>query len=155
MTEQATFAAGCFWHVEEAFRVIKGVTKTEAGYMGGTMKNPSYEAVCTDETGHAEVVQVEFDPQVVHYTGLLKAFWSMHDPTQKNRQGPDEGTQYRSAIFYHSDEQKKLAEQSKKDEQKKHKAQIATEIVPAKTFYRAEDYHQKYLMKRGRNTCAI
>lgn len=151
--EQATFAAGCFWHVEEAFRVVKGVTKTEVGYMGGAMKNPTYEAVCTDETGHAEVVQLEFDPNVVSYKDLLQVFWSVHDPTQKNRQGPDEGTQYRSAVFYHTAEQKKIAEESKNAEQKKRDKPIATEIVPAAAFYRAEDYHQQYLMKRGRNTC--
>lgn len=152
--ETATFAAGCFWHVEETFRVIKGVLKTEAGYMGGTMKKPTYEQVCTDRTGHAEAVRLEFDPKVVAYKDLLTVFWSTHDPTQKNRQGPDVGTQYRSAIFYHTPEQKKAAEQSLKDEQKKHKESIATEIAPAGEFWKAEDYHQHYLMKRGRNTCA-
>ena len=108
--EKATFGAGCFWHVEEEFRIIKGVTKTEVGYMGGTMKNPSYEDVCGHKTGHAEVLQLEFDPTVLPYEKLLKAFWAIHDPTQKNRQGPDVGTQYRSAIFYHNEEQKKAAE---------------------------------------------
>ena len=152
--ETATFAAGCFWHVEETFRVIKGVLKTTVGYMGGTMSKPTYEQVCTDRTGHAEVVQLEFDPKVVTYKDLLKVFWSTHDPTQKNRQGPDVGMQYRSAIFYHTPEQQKTAEQSLKDEQQKHKQPIATEIVPAGTFWKAEDYHQQYLMKRGRNTCA-
>lgn len=151
--ETATFAAGCFWHVEEAFRTVKGVVKTEVGYAGGKMKNPTYEDVCTDETGHAEVVHVEFDPAVVSYQELLKVFWSVHDPTQKNRQGPDVGTQYRSAIFYHTPEQKTIAEQSLKEEQHKHDKPIATEIVPAGQFYRAEDYHQKYLMKRGEKTC--
>ncbi len=155
MTETATFGAGCFWHVEEAFREIKGVVKTEVGYMGGTMKNPTYEDVCTDETGHAEVVQVEFDPKIVSYEKLLEVFWSIHDPTQKNRQGPDEGTQYRSAIFYHSEEQKKAAEKSLREIQKKYKEKIATEIVKANTFYRAEEYHQKYLMKKGLKTCGI
>lgn len=149
----ATFAAGCFWHVEEAFRVIKGVVKTDAGYMGGAMKNPTYEQVCTDRTGHAEAVRLEYDPTIVSYKDLLRVFWSIHDPTQKNRQGPDVGTQYRSAIFTHTPEQKKLAEQSRKDEQTRRDAPIATEIVPAGTFYRAEDYHQQYLMKRGRKTC--
>jgi peptide-methionine (S)-S-oxide reductase len=153
--EKATFGAGCFWHVEEAFREIKGVVKTEAGYMGGKMKNPTYEDVCTDETGHAEVVQVEFDPKVVQYEKLLEVFWNSHNPTQKNRQGPDEGTQYRSAIFYYSESQKKTAEKSLKEAQKKFKDKIATEIVKANTFYPAEDYHQKYLMKRGLKTCGI
>ena len=149
----ATFAAGCFWHVEEAFRVVAGVTKTAVGYMGGVIKNPTYEQVCTDTTGHAEVVQVEFNPETVAYKDLVQLFWSIHDPTQKNRQGPDEGTQYRSAIFYHDAGQKKVAEESLKDEQKRRDKPIATEIVAAGTFYPAEDYHQKYLMKRGRNTC--
>ncbi len=154
-TETATFGAGCFWHVEEAFREINGVKKTEVGYMGGEMKNPTYEDVCTDETGHAEVVQVEFDPALVQYDKLLEVFWNIHDPTQKNRQRLDEGTQYRSAIFYHSEAQKKAAEKSLKEEQKKHKEKIATEIVKAGTFYRAEEYHQKYLMKRGRKVCGF
>ena len=153
MTEKATFGAGCFWHVEEAFREIKGVLKTEVGYMGGKMKNPTYEDVCTDETGHAEVVQIEFDPKVVPYEKLLEVFWTIHDPTQKNRQGPDEGTQYRSAIFYHTEEQKKIAEKSLQNEQKHHKEKIATEITKAHTFYKAEEYHQKYLMKKGLKTC--
>jgi len=153
--EKATFGAGCFWHVEEAFREITGVVKTEVGYMGGTMKNPTYEDVCTDETGHAEVVQLEFDSNVVPYEKLLEAFWTIHDPTQKNRQGPDEGTQYRSAIFYHTEEQRKIAEKSLKEEQKKHKETIATEIIKAGTFYKAEEYHQKYLMKRGLKTCGV
>lgn len=151
----ATFAAGCFWHVEEAFRTLKGVKKTTVGYIGGTMKNPTYEAVCSDKTGHAEACQVEYDEKQISYKELLKAFWSCHNPTQKNRQGPDVGTQYRSAIFYHSEEQKKEAEQSLKEEQKKYDDKIATEIVKAGTFYPAEDYHQKYLMKRGLKTCGI
>jgi len=151
----ATFGAGCFWHVEEAFREIKGVVKTEVGYMGGEMKNPTYEDVCTDETGHAEVVQLEFDSKVVPYEKLLEVFWMIHDPTQKNRQGPDEGTQYRSAIFYHTEEQKKKAEKSLREEQKRRKEKIATEIVKAGTLYKAEEYHQKYLMKRGLKTCGI
>ena len=155
MMELATFAAGCFWHVEEAFRVIKGVNKTTVGYMGGTTENPTYEQVCTNTTGHAEVCQVEYDTKVVSYDDLLKVFWSIHDPTQKNRQGPDEGTQYRSAIFCHTEEQKKTAEQSLKDERKKHAQPITTEIVPAQKFYSAEEYHQKYLMKRGLKTCGI
>ncbi len=153
--EKATFGAGCFWHVEEAFREIKGVVKTEVGYMGGKMKNPNYEDVCTDETGHAEVVQIEFDPKIVPYEKLLEVFWTIHDPTQKNMQGPDKGTQYRSAIFYHNEEQKKIAEKSLLKEQKHHKEKIATEITKANTFYRAEEYHQKYLMKKGSKTCGI
>ncbi len=151
----ATFAAGCFWHVEEAFREIKGVISTTAGYTGGKMKNPTYEEVCTDETGHAEAVQIEYDPKIVPYEKLLEVFWTIHDPTQKNRQGPDEGTQYRSAIFYHTEEQKKLAEKSLKEEQKKHKEKIATKITKATVFYPAEEYHQKYLMKRGQKSCGI
>ncbi len=151
----ATFAAGCFWHVEEAFREIKGVVKTEVGYMGGAMKNPTYEDVCSDETGHAEVLQVEFDEKKVSFKELLKVFWNCHDPTQKNRQGPDVGTQYRSAIFYHSEQQKKDSELSMKEAQKKYDKKIETEIVKAGTFYPAEEYHQKYLMKRGLKTCGI
>ena len=149
----ATFAAGCFWHVEEAFRTLKGVTKTAVGYMGGAMKNPTYEQVCTDETGHAEVCQVEYDEKQISFKELLNAFWKCHNPTQKNRQGPDVGTQYRSAIFYHSEQQKKEAQESLKEEQKKYDEKIATEIVKAGTFYPAEDYHQKYLMKKGLKTC--
>ena len=141
--------------MEEAFREIKGVVKTEVGYMGGTMKNPTYEDVCSHKTGHAEVVRLEFDPEVVPYEKLLDVFWSIHDPTQKNRQGPDVGTQYRSAIFYHNEEQKKAAEKSLKEEQKKYDKQIATEIVKATIFYPAEEYHQKYLMKKGLKTCGI
>jgi peptide-methionine (S)-S-oxide reductase len=155
MKQIATFAAGCFWHVEEAFRTITGVLKTEVGYTGGKMKKPTYEDVCTDETGHAEAVRVEFDPAIVPYEKLLEVFWSIHDPTQKNRQGPDEGTQYRSAIFYHTEEQKKTAEKSLKEEQKSRKPKIATEITKASTFYKAEEYHQKYLAKRGKSTCGI
>lgn len=153
--QKATFAAGCFWHVEEAFREIKGVISTTVGYTGGKMKNPTYEEVCTDETGHAEAVQIEYDPKIVPYEKLLDAFWTIHDPTQKNRQGPDEGTQYRSAIFYHTEEQKKIAEKSLKEEQKKYEEKIATEITKATVFYPAEEYHQKYLMKRGQKTCGI
>ncbi len=153
MTENATFAAGCFWHVEEAFKEVKGVLNTTVGYMGGKMKNPTYEDVCSDKTGHAEVVQIEYDPKIVPYEKLLEVFWTIHDPTQKNKQGPDEGTQYRSAIFYHTEEQKKIAEKSIKEEQKKYKEKIATEITKAGTFYKAEEYHQKYLMKKGAKSC--
>ena len=148
---KATFAAGCFWHVEDAFRHIKGVLKTSVGYTGGSMENPDYEDVCSGATGHAEAVEVEYDEKQVSYEHLLSVFWSIHDSTQKNRQGPDVGTQYRSAIFYHDEEQRKAALASKEREQEKHKAPIVTEIVPAKTFYAAEDYHQHYYEKRG--TC--
>lgn len=151
--EKATFAAGCFWGVEEAFRKGRGVLNTIVGYMGGVMKNPSYEEVCTDATGHTEVVQLEFDPRKITYEDLLTVFWNIHDPTTLNRQGPDIGTQYRSAIFYYNEKQKAAAEKSKMQEQKKYKKYIVTEIVPAKEFYRAEEYHQRYLEKRGLRTC--
>lgn len=153
--EKATFAAGCFWHVEEAFRIVPGVLSTAAGYMGGSLKNPSYKDVCSDETGHAEVVQVEFNPVAITYEKLLEIFWKIHDPTQKNRQGPDVGTQYRSAIFYHTEKQQETALQSKEKEQKKHTQKIMTEIVKASSFYRAEEYHQQYLKKKGLKTCSI
>ncbi|MBS3148630.1 peptide-methionine (S)-S-oxide reductase MsrA [Candidatus Woesearchaeota archaeon] len=151
----ATFAAGCFWHVEEAFRVIIGVKSTKAGYTGGKTKKPTYEQVCTDTTGHAEAVLIEYDPATVPYKKLLDVFFVIHDPTQVDRQGPDEGTQYRSAIFYHDENQRKAAEKALKEEQRKHDKPIATKIVPAGEFYKAEDYHQQYLMKRGRKTCGI
>jgi peptide-methionine (S)-S-oxide reductase len=153
--ELATFGAGCFWGVEETFRTLKGVVKTEVGYTGGTVKNPNYEEVCTDKTGHAEAVQVTFDPKLISYKKLLEIFWNNHNPTTINRQGPDVGSQYRSAIFYHSEEQKKQAEESKKELENsgKWKSPIVTSIEPAKTFYKAEEYHQKYLMKRGLKTC--
>ena len=152
--EIATFGAGCFWGVEAAFQKIKGVIKTSVGYMGGTTKNPSYEDVCTDKTGHAEVVQVQFDNKIVKYEELLDVFWKIHDPTQLNRQGFDLGTQYRSVIFYHNEKQKILAEESK-NKQEKSKKPIVTEIVPAKEFYKAEEYHQNYLKKQGRASCKI
>jgi peptide-methionine (S)-S-oxide reductase len=151
--EKATFAAGCFWHVEEAFRTLKGVKETTVGYTGGWMEGPNYQEVCTDKTGHAEAVEVAFEPDTISYERLLDVFWSTHDPTTLNRQGPDFGTQYRSAIFYHTEEQKKLAETSKKNAQKKFKNLIVTEIIKAGKFYKAEEYHQKYLMKRGAKTC--
>ena len=154
-TETATFAAGCFWHVEEAFSKVKGVAGTMVGYTGGKMKNPNYKAVCSNETGHAEAVHIEFNPKVVSYEELLDVFWQIHDPTQLNRQGLDIGTQYRSAIFYHTEEQKKIAEKSLQNEQKHHKEKIATEITKANAFYKAEEYHQKYLMKKGLKTCGI
>jgi peptide-methionine (S)-S-oxide reductase len=155
--ERATFAAGCFWHVEESFRCVKGVVSTEVGYMGGTFPNPTYEDVCTDRTGHAEVVMVVFDPQIVTFEELLNTFWSIHDPTTLNRQGPDHGTQYRSAIFYHTPEQKAAAEASKKriEESRRFPRNIVTEITAAGTFYRAEEYHQQYLEKHGRGACGI
>ena len=155
MTEKATFAAGCFWGVEAAFRQVKGVKSTAVGYMGGHMENPTYEDVCTDETGHAEAVQVEFDPKIVPYEELLKVFWENHNPTTLNRQGPDVGTQYRSAIFYHDEKQKQAAIKSKEEQQKKYKARIVTEITKAAEFYKAEEYHQQYLEKRGLSTCGI
>jgi peptide-methionine (S)-S-oxide reductase len=144
---KATFGAGCFWGVEASFQKIKGVISTTVGYMGGKTKNPTYEQVCTDKTGHAEVVQITYDPSVVSYEKLLDVFWDIHDPTQKNRQGPDVGTQYRSVIFYHSEEQKKIAEDLKQKQTNRYKKEIVTEIIPAKEFYPAEDYHQKYLQK--------
>jgi peptide-methionine (S)-S-oxide reductase len=155
MTEIATFGAGCFWGVEAAFRRIPGVIDVVSGYSGGHMPNPTYKDVCTDETGHAEVVQVTIDPAKVGYEQLLAAFWEMHDPTQVNRQGPDFGTQYRTAVFFHSPEQEAAAKQSKAalDASGKFKRPIATEITPASTFYRAEEYHQKYLEKRGAASC--
>lgn len=155
MPEKATFAAGCFWGVEAAFRQIKGVISTRVGYAGGKMKAPSYEDVCTDETGHAEAVEATFDPKKVSYEDLLKVFWTNHNPTQLNRQGPDVGTQYRSAIFYHNEKQKQAALKSMKEEQKKYKNRIVTEIKKAGEFYQAEDYHQQYLEKRGLSTCNI
>jgi len=155
--ETATFGAGCFWGVEETFRQIPGVADTAVGYLGGHMQNPTYQDVCTDETGHAEVVQVTYDPAKVSYERLLDVFWSAHDPTTLNRQGPDVGTQYRSAIFFHSPEQERVAQASKEKMQAsgKFRRAIVTEITPASTFYRAEDYHQKYLAKRGMSHCHI
>ena len=155
--EKATFGAGCFWGVEEAFRQMKGVTNTAVGYMGGTLQNPTYKEVCTDRTGHAEVVQVEYDPAQVSYEDLLNVFWENHNPTQINRQGPDVGTQYRSAVFYHTPEQRAAAEASKERLQNsgKFKKPIVTEITPAADFWRAEEYHQQYLAKRGLSHCHI
>jgi peptide-methionine (S)-S-oxide reductase len=155
--QKATFGAGCFWGVEEAFRAIAGVSQTAVGYMGGALENPTYEDVCTDETGHAEVVEVEFDPQQVTYRQLLDVFWQNHDPTTLNRQGPDVGRQYRSVIFYQNNEQKQIAEASRTELEAKQafKKPIVTEIAPAQTFYRAEDYHQQYLAKRGLSICHI
>lgn len=154
---KATFAAGCFWGVEATFRQIPGVTSTHVGYTGGDLKNPTYKDVCTDSTGHAEAVEVDYDPSKVLYQDLLNVFWENHDPTQLNRQGPDFGTQYRSGIFYHSPEQEQLAHESKaKLEKSGHYSRpIVTQIVPATTFYEAEDYHQQYLEKRGLASCHI
>ena len=156
-TETATFGAGCFWGVESTFRSIKGVTDAAVGYAGGKTENPTYDDVCTDETGHAEVVQVEFDPTAVSYEKLLDVFWSNHNPTTLNRQGPDVGTQYRSVIFYHSPEQRAIAEASRAALEKsgKFRSPVATQIEPAPKFYRAEEYHQRYLEKRGQSHCAI
>jgi peptide-methionine (S)-S-oxide reductase len=155
--EKATFAAGCFWGVEEDFRTVKGVLKTTVGYSGGTLENPTYEDVCTDRTGHAEVVLVEFDPAQVSYEQLLDVFWDAHDPTTLNRQGPDTGKQYRSAIFYHTPEQKATAEASKERLSKsgRFKRPIVTEITAAAPFYPAEEYHQQYLLKRGEASCHV
>jgi peptide-methionine (S)-S-oxide reductase len=155
--EKATFAAGCFWGVEATFRQMPGVTSTRVGYTGGATDNPTYKEVCTDRTGHAEAVEVEFDPAKLTYAQLLRVFFENHDPTQVNRQGPDWGSQYRTAIFFHSPEQQRQAEQFKQDLGTAHvySKPIATQIVPAVTFYPAEDYHQQYLEKRGLASCHI
>lgn len=154
---KATFGAGCFWGVEAAYRQIPGVLSTAVGYLGGTLENPTYYDVCTGRTGHAEVVQVEYDPSRLTYDDLLTVFWENHDPTTLNRQGPDVGTQYRSAIFYHDDEQKEAAIKSKeeRDRSGRYRRPIVTEITPATEFYMAEDYHQQYLEKRGLSSCHI
>jgi peptide-methionine (S)-S-oxide reductase len=155
MTETATFGAGCFWQVEVEFRNTDGVTDAVVGYMGGDLANPSYEQVCTDRTGHAEVCLVTFDPEQVSYSQLLEVFWGMHDPTQLNRQGPDVGSQYRSVIFFHTPEQEREAIASRESAQSRFSAPIMTEITPASEFWPAEDYHQRYLEKRGLATCKI
>ena len=154
---KATFAAGCFWGVEDAFRQLKGVTSTTVGYIGGTTKNPSYKEVCTDRTGHAEAVEVEFDPNQVSYRELLALFFQSHDPTTLNRQGPDFGSQYRSAIFFHDAEQEAEAREAKAALEKSgvFKRPIVTQIVPAPEFYRAEDYHQQYFEKQGIRSCHL
>lgn len=156
-TEKATFGAGCFWGVESTFRNIRGVTDAAVGYAGGATDNPTYEDVCGRDTGHAEVVQVEFDPNVVGYRELLDVFWANHDPTTLNRQGPDMGSQYRSVVFYHSDEQRAAAEETKEklNLSGKFRRPIVTQIESAPSFYRAEEYHQRYLEKRGMAHCAI
>jgi len=155
--ETASFAAGCFWGVEATFRQVPGVVSTAVGYMGGTLENPTYQDVCTDRTGHAEAVQITYDPAKTSYNDLLKVFWQNHDPTTLNCQGPDVGTQYRSVIFYHTPEQEALARASKESLECSgaFKRPIVTEIVPASTFYRAEEYHQQYLEKRGLAQCHI
>jgi peptide-methionine (S)-S-oxide reductase len=154
---KATFAAGCFWGVEAAFRQLPGVLQTAVGYTDGQTKNPTYEQVCTDRTGHAEAVDIDYDPAALSYDKLLEVFWTNHDPTQLNRQGPDFGSQYRSAIFYHTAEQKAAAEASKQAlaDSGKLRRPIVTQIVPAAEFYRAEEYHQQYLEKRGQSSCHI
>ncbi len=150
-----TFGAGCFWGVEAAFRQIQGVTATTVGYLGGTVENPTYQDVCTGSTGHAEVVQVEYDPAQFAYEDLLDVFWKCHDPTTLNRQGPDVGAQYRSAVFFHTPEQEAAAKESKEKAQGRFKRPIVTEITPTSTFYRAEKYHQQYLEKRGKASCHL
>jgi len=152
-TEKALFGAGCFWGVEEDFRTLPGVISTKVGFSGGTVTDPSYERVCRGDTGHAEVVEVEYDPTKISYKDLLKKFFSSHDPTTLNRQGPDVGYQYRSVIFYNNPEQEKEAIAAKEELQAKSRRQIVTEIVPAKPFYAAEEYHQHYLLKRGQTVC--
>ena len=155
--EKATFGAGCFWGVEATFRQIAGVVSTTVGYMGGTLANPTYKDVCTDRTGHAEVLEVAYDPAKVDYDVLLKVFWENHDPTTLNRQGPDVGTQYRSVIFFHSPEQEVAARASKErlESSGVYKRPVVTEITPATEFWRAEEYHQQYLEKRGLAQCHI
>jgi peptide-methionine (S)-S-oxide reductase len=156
-TDTATFAAGCFWGVQAEFDKVKGVVQTTVGYAGGHTEKPSYKDVCSDTTGHAEAVEVVFDPTVVTYEQLLDTFWSIHDPTTPNQQGPDYGSQYRSVIFYHSPEQESAAVASKDRLTKAHRfpRPIVTEIVPAATFWRAEEYHQKYFQKHGGGSCHI
>ena len=155
MEKRATFGAGCFWGVEAAFRQLEGVTATRVGYSGGTLDNPTYEDVCSHTTGHAEVVEVAYDPDRISYDDLLETFWRKHDPTQLNRQGWDVGDQYRSVVFFHDEEQRAAAERSKAelDASGQYRKSVVTEIEPAQTFYPAEDYHQQYLEKRGRSSC--
>jgi peptide-methionine (S)-S-oxide reductase len=154
---KATFAAGCFWGVEATFRQLPGVISTRVGYTGGNSPNPTYKEVCTDRTGHAEAVEIDYDPAKLSYDKLLEVFWENHDPTQLNRQGPDFGTQYRTAIFFHTSEQAAAARASKQslDKSGRFSKPIATQIVPAVTFYEAEDYHQQYLEKKGLASCHI
>lgn len=156
-TERATFGAGCFWGVEEIFRKVKGVTATAVGYAGGAMENPTYQDVCSHRTGHAEVVELQYDPSQVSYNDLLEVFWANHNPTTLNRQGLDVGDQYRSVIFYHSEEQRAAAEEAKAnlEKSKRFARPIVTFIEPAPKFYHAEEYHQHYLEKRGVSHCAV
>ena len=152
--EIATFAAGCFWGVEDAFMKVRGVKSTRVGYTGGSLTNPTYEDVCTDRTGHAEAIQLKYDPKEISYKELLELFWSLHNPTTVNRQGPDIGTQYRSSIFFHTLEQEKIAKRVKQElDGSKFQNKIVTEIVPASIFYPAEEYHQKYYQKIGGGSC--
>jgi peptide-methionine (S)-S-oxide reductase len=152
---KATFAAGCFWGVEAQFRAVEGVTSTMVGYSGGHLANPTYAQVCRHRTGHAEAVQVDFDPAIVSYDELLSQFWKMHNPTTRNRQGWDIGDQYRSAIFFHDEEQRAAAERSLLEEQSHRRRKIVTQVVPAVDFYRAEEYHQRYHEKGGRAACTV
>jgi peptide-methionine (S)-S-oxide reductase len=154
---KATFAAGCFWGVEATFRQLPGVISTRVGYTGGSTTNPTYKEVCTDTTGHAEAVEIEYDPARLSYDKLLEVFWENHDPTQLNRQGPDWGKQYRSAIFFHTPDQETAARKSKEQLEKSRRFSkpIATQIVPAVAFFEAEDYHQQYLEKKGLASCHI
>jgi len=151
----ATFGAGCFWHVEEEFRKLEGVVETTVGYMGGETKNPAYKKVCSDKTGHVEVCQVEYNPKIISYEKLLETFWKIHDPTQFNKQGLDIGSQYKSVIFFHDKNQMNIALESKEMQQIHHKRKIMTEILPAEIFYKAEEYHQKYLFKKENEVCRI
>lgn len=154
--EKATFAAGCFWGVEASFRTVEGVVATQVGYIGGQQADPTYRQVCTDKTGHAEAVEVTYDPKKASFEDLLDLFWKIHDPTTLNRQGPDVGTQYRSAVFYHTPQQKALAQESmqKLEKARAFKSPITTKIVPAPQFYKAEEYHQRYLEKQGKTSCS-
>ena len=155
--KEATFGAGCFWHVEAEFMEVKGVISTEVGFMGGNKENPTYRDVCGKRTGHAEVVHILYDPEALSYEELLKTFFRIHDPTQLNRQGPDHGDQYRSVIFYYDDEQRKLADEAKRSEgaSGKHSEPIITEISPATTFWKAEEYHQRYFQKNKVRSCGL
>jgi peptide-methionine (S)-S-oxide reductase len=157
MLAQATFAAGCFWGVEDSFQQLKGVVNTKVGYTGGETENPTYDMVCTGKTGHVEAVEILYDPSEISYIDLLELFWNIHDPTTRDRQGPDIGSQYCSVIFYHNENQKKLAHASKMELQKSgnYDKKIVTEIISAKVFYPAEEYHQSYFKKHGKTSCSV